>query len=74
MEDEASNILKAVLAQQETTTANRAGAIRTRLQPLGGVELELSAREPIRDARPDTKTTQSANGNERQGSSSSLEA
>ncbi len=49
MEDEARDILKIVLAQQETTVENLAGAIRARLQPLGGVELELPAREPIRD-------------------------
>ncbi|KRD63324.1 MULTISPECIES: hypothetical protein [unclassified Ensifer] len=50
MEDEARDILKMVLAQQETTAGNLAGAIRARLQPLGGVELQIPAREPIRDA------------------------
>lgn len=50
MEDEARDILRTVLAQQEPTPDNLAGAIRARLQPLGGVELEVPAREPIRDA------------------------
>ncbi|MBB3979858.1 plasmid stability protein [Rhizobium azooxidifex] len=50
MEDEARDILKTVLAQQEPTPGNLAGAIRARLQPLGGIELEIPAREPIRDA------------------------
>lgn len=50
MEDEARDILKMVLAQQEATSGNLAGAIRARLQPLGGVELEIPVREPIRDA------------------------
>jgi plasmid stability protein len=49
MEDEARDILKTVLALQEPTSGNLAGAIRARLQPLGGVELEIPAREPIRD-------------------------
>lgn len=56
MEDEARDILKMVLAQQETAAADLAGAIRARLQPLGGVELEIPAREPIRDA-PDFSAT-----------------
>lgn len=49
MEDEARDILKTALAQQEPTPGNLAGAIRARLQPLGGIELEIPAREPIRD-------------------------
>ncbi|MBB3444421.1 plasmid stabilization protein [Rhizobium sp. BK379] len=50
MEDEARDILKTALAQQETPAGNLAATIRARLQPLGGVELELPAREPIREA------------------------
>ena len=50
MEDEARDILKMVLAQQEAAPGNLASTIRARLQPLGGVELEVPAREPIRDA------------------------
>ncbi|NRP21797.1 hypothetical protein LPJGGPFB_05056 [Ensifer adhaerens] len=49
MEDEARDILKMVLAQQ-AAPGNLASTIRARLQPLGGVELELPGREPIRDA------------------------
>ena len=55
MEDEARDILKMALAQQETTAENLAEAVRVRLQPLGGVSLEIPAREPIRDA-PDFST------------------
>lgn len=50
MEDEARDILKMVLAQQETSSGNLAGAIRMRLQPFGGVELVIPTRVPIRDA------------------------
>jgi plasmid stability protein len=50
MEDEARDILKTALAQQETPAENLAATIRARLQPLSGVELELPAREPIREA------------------------
>jgi plasmid stability protein len=50
MEDEARDILKIALAQQETVPENLAATIRSRLQPLFGVELELPAREPIREA------------------------
>jgi len=50
MKDEARDILETVLALQEPTSGNFAGAIRARLQPLGGVEFEIPACEPIRDA------------------------
>lgn len=50
MEDEARDILKTALALQEATSGNLASAIRARLQPLGGVELEIPVREQIRDA------------------------
>ncbi len=48
MEDEARNILRAVLAEGSVTPRNLADAIRRRFQPLGGVELPLPAREPMR--------------------------
>jgi len=48
MEDEARNILRAALADKATTPRNLADAIRARFQPLGGIDLQLSAREPMR--------------------------
>jgi plasmid stability protein len=49
MEDEARNILRAALAEEASPTRNLADAIRGRFQPLGGVELEIPAREPMRE-------------------------
>lgn len=48
MEDEARNILRAALAGEATTPRNLADAIRARFQPLGGIDLRLPAREPMR--------------------------
>ena len=48
MEDEARNILRAALAQETATPGNLAEAIRRRFEPLGGVELPLPVREPMR--------------------------
>lgn len=50
MEDEARDILRAALATTDLPARNLAEAIRDRLQPVGGVELDLLVREPIRDA------------------------
>jgi len=49
MEDEARNILRAALAQDTKPARNLAQAIRNRFEPLGGVELELPEREPVRE-------------------------
>jgi plasmid stability protein len=49
MEDEARNILRAALAEDAATPHNLAEAIQRRFQPLGGVELRLTAREPMRE-------------------------
>jgi len=49
MEDEARNILRAALAQDATWPHNLAEAIRRRFRPLGGIELRLTAREPMRE-------------------------
>lgn len=49
MEDEARNILRAALAEGGGKARNLAEAIRRRFEPLGGVELEFPAREPIRE-------------------------
>jgi plasmid stability protein len=49
MEDEARNILRAALAKETATPRNLAEAIRLRFQPLGGTELRLPVREPMRE-------------------------
>lgn len=50
MEEEARSILRAALAADSQTRTGSAlvKAIRARMVPLGGVELELPAREPMR--------------------------
>lgn len=60
MEEEARSILRAALAGRVEDDSGAAlyAAIRARVEPLGGVELELPAREPQRDppdfGEPDT--------------------
>ncbi len=49
MEDEARNILRAALAEEAATPRNLAEAVRRRFRPLGGVELRLPVREPMRE-------------------------
>jgi plasmid stability protein len=49
MEEEARNILRAALAKDSGAGKNLARRIRQRFEPLGGVELTLPAREPIRE-------------------------
>ena len=49
MEDEARDILRTALAQEPTQHGNLADAIRRRIEPLGGVDLPLPARGPMRD-------------------------
>ena len=49
MEDEARDILRTALAQELTQHGNLADAIRRRIEPLGGVDLPLPARGPMRD-------------------------
>ena len=49
MEEEVRNILCAALSEDPPARHNLAEAIRRRFQPLGGVKLELSPREPMRD-------------------------
>lgn len=48
MEEEARTLLRTALAEDAVAAGNLADAIRARFQPLGGVELELPAREPMR--------------------------
>jgi len=49
MEDEARDILRAALSAEPVRASSLIEAIRARVEPLGGVELELPAREAIRD-------------------------
>ena len=49
MEDEARNILRAALVEQSGAPRNLADAIRSRFQPLGGIDLQLPGREPMRE-------------------------
>jgi antitoxin FitA len=48
MEEEAREILRQVVGQ-EKPAHNLAAAIRARVAPLGGVDLELPRREPMRE-------------------------
>ncbi|MQB07180.1 plasmid stabilization protein [Agrobacterium tumefaciens] len=50
MEDEARDILRVALATSERPARNLVETIRARLAPIGGVDLEIPARESIRDA------------------------
>lgn len=49
MEDEARTILRAALGDDADSGANLALRIRRRFEPLGGVELALPPREPMRE-------------------------
>ncbi|OLP59667.1 plasmid stabilization protein [Xaviernesmea oryzae] len=48
MEDEARDILRAALSVEAARHPSLVEAIRARVSAVGGVELELPAREPIR--------------------------
>ena len=48
MEAEARQILRAALAERDATPGNLAAAIGRRFRALGGVDLVLPAREPVR--------------------------
>jgi plasmid stability protein len=49
MEDEARTILRQALSDEGSPSVDLAKAIRKRFQALGGVELRLPAREPMRE-------------------------
>ncbi len=49
MEQEARNILREALAEDKSAQSNLATVIRKRFAPVGGVDLELPSREPIRE-------------------------
>jgi plasmid stability protein len=48
MEEEARQVLTAAVKQKPKRPLNLAEAIRRRIAPLGGVELEIPPREPMR--------------------------
>jgi plasmid stability protein len=48
MEEEVRGILRQALGQA-TAPRNLAAAIRARIEPLGGVDLDVPTRDPIRD-------------------------
>jgi len=48
MEEEAREILKAGLREKDVPQLNLAAAIRRRFEPLGGVELVIPPRQPMR--------------------------
>ncbi|RYF74436.1 MAG: plasmid stabilization protein [Comamonadaceae bacterium] len=48
MEEEARDILRSALSAQPRGAASLTQAIRARIEPLGGVDLALPAREAIR--------------------------
>jgi plasmid stability protein len=50
MEDEARDILRAALSAQAPRGRTLVDSIRARIEPLGGVDLEIPSREPIREA------------------------
>lgn len=49
MEEEARELLSAALKEEPERPLNLAEAIRRRIAPLGGVDLELPPREPMRE-------------------------
>jgi plasmid stability protein len=49
MEEEARNILRTALAEVEPSPKNLAETIRARFERLGGVDLQLPPREPMRE-------------------------
>ena len=49
MEEEVRAILKAALMSDQGTSKSLIKAIRARIEPLGGVEIAIAPREPIRD-------------------------
>jgi plasmid stability protein len=49
MEEEARDILRTALSVETTRTGGLVEAIRRRVEPFGGVELEIAAREPMRE-------------------------
>ena len=48
MEEEAREILMVALAHESSGDRNLPEAIRERIEPLGGVDLDIPPREPVR--------------------------
>ena len=51
MEDEARQILRTALAEKAAEPTNLYAAIRRRIAPFGGVDLEIPRRRPMREPR-----------------------
>jgi len=49
MEDEARDILRTALSTGSSRAATLVESIRSRVEPLGGVELQIAPREPMRE-------------------------
>ena len=49
MEYEARSILREVLARESSTPTNLAESICNRFAPLGGIDLDIPPREPVRE-------------------------
>ncbi len=49
MEDEARDILRTALSTEPVRARTLVEAIRARIEPLGGIELDLTRREAIRE-------------------------
>jgi plasmid stability protein len=49
MEDEARDILRAALSAQPPRAKSLVDSIRARIEPLGGVDLEIPPRESMRE-------------------------
>jgi plasmid stability protein len=49
MEEEARDILRTALSHEPSRAGGLVDAIRRRVEPLGGVELEIAPREPMRE-------------------------
>jgi plasmid stability protein len=49
MEDEARDILRAALSTGPVRAQSLSDAIRARIEPLGGIDLELPTRDAIRE-------------------------
>ena len=49
MEEEAREILRTALSTSGSRNGSLVDSIRARIEPLGGVELQIAPREPIRE-------------------------
>jgi len=49
MEEEAREILRTALSTSRSPNGSLVDSIRARVEPLGGIELKLAPREPIRE-------------------------